>query len=188
MARGADRDRWSDFELLSAAGKRDGEAFGFFYSRHLSTVVAYLRRQTGDPALAADLTAEVFAAALRSAHRYRDSSESAGAWLLGIAANVLRMSLRRRRIEDRARRRLGWEPVALEDPDLERVESLAAGESGLAKVMASLPASEREAIERRVLQEQTYKQIAADLECSEMVVRKRVSRGLARLRENWMER
>jgi RNA polymerase sigma-70 factor (ECF subfamily) len=188
MARGVDRDRWSDFELLSAAAERDGAAFGVFYGRHLSMVVAYLRRQTGDPALTADLTAEVFAAALHSAHRYRDSSESAEPWLLGIAGNVLRMSRRQGRIEDRARRRIGWEPVALEDPDLEQIESLAAGDSGLSRLMASLPAPEREAIERRVLQEQTYTQIATDLKCSEMVVRKRVSRGLARLRENWMER
>lgn len=188
MARSVDRDRWSDFELLSAAAERDGAAFGVLYGRHLSTVVAYLRRQTGDPALTADLTAEVFAAALRSAHRYRNTSESADPWLLGIAANVLRMSRRRGHIDDRARRRLGLEPVALEDPDLERVETLAAGDSGLAKLMASLPAREREAIDRRVLQEQSYEQIAAELDCSEMVVRKRVSRGLARLRENWMER
>jgi len=188
MARSVDRDRWSDSELLSAAADRDGAAFGVFYGRYLSTVVAYLRRKTGDPALTADLTAEVFAAALRSAHRYQDSSETAGPWLLGIAGNLLRMSRRRGRIEDRARRRLGWEPVALDDPDLERVESLAADDSGLSGLMPSLPAPEREAIERRVLQEQTYKQIATDLECSEMVVRKRVSRGLARLRENWMER
>jgi RNA polymerase sigma factor (sigma-70 family) len=77
---------------------------------------------------------------------------------------------------------------AVVDPDLEQIESLAGGDSGLSRLMASLPSPEREAIERRVLQEQTYKEIATELECSEMVVRKRVSRGLGRLRENWMER
>jgi RNA polymerase sigma-70 factor (ECF subfamily) len=54
--------------------------------------------------------------------------------------------------------------------------------------MASLPATEREAIERRVLQERTYQEIAAELRCSELVVRKRISRGLARLRTTWTER
>ncbi len=188
MARGGDRERWPDADLLSAAAERDGAAFGVFYDRHLLTVVAYLRRQTGDAALTADLAAEVFAAAMLSAHTFRRGSGSAAPWLLGIAKNLLLMSRRRGRIEDRARKRLSLDPVALEDPDLERVESLAASDSSLADLMASLPVPEREAIERRVLKEQTYKEIAAELECSEMVVRKRVSRGLARLRENWMER
>ncbi|HWG26113.1 RNA polymerase sigma factor [Actinospica sp.] len=154
----------------------------------MQAVVCYLRRQTGNPEAAADLTAEVFAAALLSAHRYRDSSESAAPWLLGIARNTLRMSRRQGQIEDRARRRLGYEPVILEDPDLDRVEALAAGGSGVMDRMASLPATEREAIERRVLQERTYQEIAAELRCSELVVRKRISRGLARLRTTWTER
>jgi DNA-directed RNA polymerase specialized sigma24 family protein len=37
---------------------------------------------------------------------------------------------------------------------------------------------------RRVVLEESYRAIAADLRCSEQVVRKRVSRGLARLRES----
>lgn len=34
-----------------------------------------------------------------------------------------------------------------------------------------------------MLYERSYSEIAASLQCSEMVVRKRVSRGLARIRE-----
>ena len=45
----------------------------------------------------ADLTAEVVAAAMLS--RYRNSSESAVAWLLGIAGNMLRMSRWRRGVQ-----------------------------------------------------------------------------------------
>jgi DNA-directed RNA polymerase specialized sigma24 family protein len=45
-----------------------------------------------------------------------------------------------------------------------------------------LEAVEREAVIRRVVLEESYRAIAAELRCSEQVVRKRVSRGLARLR------
>ena len=54
----------------------------------------------------------------------------------------------------------------------------------LRDALASLEAVEREAVIRRVVLEESYRAIAADLRCSEPVVRKRVSRGLARLRES----
>lgn len=54
--------------------------------------------------------------------------------------------------------------------------------------LASLEAVQREAVMRRVVLEESYRTIAADLRCSEQVVRKRVSRGLARLRESLEER
>jgi RNA polymerase sigma-70 factor (ECF subfamily) len=50
-------------------------------------------------------------------------------------------------------------------------------------LLDSLPVEQREAVRARVLEERSYEQIATDLECSKSVVRKRVSRGLARLRE-----
>jgi len=53
----------------------------------------------------------------------------------------------------------------------------------LRDALASLEPFQREAVIRRVVLEESYRAIAADLRCSEQVVRKRVSRGLARLRE-----
>jgi RNA polymerase sigma factor (sigma-70 family) len=182
-------DRWSDGELLAAIAAGDDRAFGVFYRRHLAEVVAFLLRETRDREAAADLAAEVFAAVLLAARRYRDDGEPAARWVLGIARNKLKVSRRRGRIEARARRRLGYEPVALTDADLERVDLLAAaGEAGsAASLVDSLPAPEREAVRRRVLQEQSYREAAVELQCSELVVRKRVSRGLARIRKEMEE-
>ena len=181
MAQPGSRGEWSDGELLAGIDRGDGSSFDAFYRRHLPVVVAFLLRETRDREAAADLAAEVFAAVMLAAGRYRDDGGPAAAWVLGIARNKLRVSRRRRRIEDRARRRLGFEPVALEDPDLDRVERLA-DEGSASALLDALPEPEREAIRRRVLDEQSYDQIADELRCSEMVVRKRVSRGLARLR------
>lgn len=179
---------WPDERLLSAVAARDGGAFSVFYRRHLSAVIAYLVRETGDSELAADLAAEVFAAVLLSAPRYRAQASSALPWVIGIARHKLLMSLRRGRIEARARRKLGLEPVVLDDVDLQRVERLAgAGGGRLEQLVAQLPDAEREAVRSHVVEERTYQEIATDLECSEMVVRKRVSRGLARLRDQMTE-
>jgi RNA polymerase sigma factor (sigma-70 family) len=144
-------------------------------------VLAFLLRETRNRELAADLTAEVFAAVLVAAPRYRVEHPSAVPWVLGIARNTLGASRRRGRVEDRVRTRLGFEPLELDDADLERVDALAS--AGEVEVLAAaLPEAERRTVRLRVLEERTYPEIPAELRCSEMVVRKRVSRGLSRLR------
>jgi RNA polymerase sigma-70 factor (ECF subfamily) len=70
--------------------------------------------------------------------------------------------------------------VELDDEQLEVIADRA--DVPLRDALASLEAVQREAVIRRVVLEESYRTIAADLRCSEQVVRKRVSRGLARLR------
>ena len=178
-----DRVRWSDHELLAGIAKRDSAAFTAFYRRHLSVTVAYLMRQTRDPELTADLTAEVFAAVILAACRYRPEAASAAPWLVAIARNTLGASRRHGRVEDRARQRLGFEPLVLEDSDLEHTEAMADDRGELVELLDSLPRAERDAVSARILDERGYADIARELQCSEMVVRKRVSRGLAHLRQ-----
>lgn len=184
MSERRDLERTSDEDLLSAIAARDGNAFRIFYRRHLPAVLAYLMRETRDPEASADLAAEVFAAVLLASKRYRADGPSAAAWVMGIAHKKLLMSFRRGRIESNARRRLHFEAVEFEDQDFERVEAAAdSGAGRLAQLVARLPADERFAVHARVVEERSYKDIAAELACSELVVRKRVSRGLARVRE-----
>jgi RNA polymerase sigma factor (sigma-70 family) len=169
-------DRWEvlDDAGLLAATATEPEAFAAFYRRHVPAVLAYCRRRTGAPDLAFDLCAEVFAAALQASARYRPRHATAAPWLYGIARRKLAQSARRGRIEDRARRRAGMEPIEVTDEGLALVEEAA--------LLAALPADERAAVEARILDDRGYPEIAARLGCSEQVVRKRVSRGLARLR------
>jgi RNA polymerase sigma-70 factor, ECF subfamily len=182
------REDWSDAALLSAVASRDGAAFAVFYRRHVPVVLAYLLRETGNPETAGDLAAEVFAAVLPAAGRYVEQGVSAGPWVLGIARNKLLMSWRRGQVEARARHRLGFQAVALDDGDLERIVEVAEGaSSSLLELLDDLPENERAAVRSRVLEERPYREIAGELSCSELVVRKRVSRGLARMREQLKE-
>jgi RNA polymerase sigma factor (sigma-70 family) len=183
-------DGESDDVLLERFASGDVDAFAAFYERHLPVVLGFLLRRTGDRELTADLAAEVFAAALLAGERYRPGESPALAWLYGIAAHKLVDSRRRGQVEDAARRRLALEPLALEDDDLRRVEELAAtGEVELRvrAALAALPAHQRDAVLARVVQERDYREIATSLRCSEMVVRKRVSRGLQTLRSELEE-
>jgi RNA polymerase sigma-70 factor (ECF subfamily) len=182
------RQPTSDAALLSAIAARDGAAFSVFYRRHVPAVLAYLMRETRDPETAADLAAEVFAAVLLAAGRYAAQSESATPWVIGIARNKLLMSWRRGRVEARARQQLRFDAMTLDDGDLEQIVEVAQGGSGtLLQLVERLPRDEQAAIRSRVLDERSYSEIATQLKCSEMVVRKRVSRGLARIRQQLKE-
>jgi RNA polymerase sigma factor (sigma-70 family) len=179
----------TDGELLGAVAAGDGDAFSSFYRRHLPLVVGFLLRETGDREVTADLTAEVFAAVFLVARRFRArGAGSARPWVLGIARNKLRESRRRGRVEDRARRRLAFEPEVLDDDDLARVEELAAGaEPPVLELVEQLPERQRDAVRSRVIEGREYGDVARELGCSELVARQRVSRGLARLRDQLTE-
>ena len=158
--------------------------FAVFYRRHLDLVVAFLRARVRDPEVAFDLAAETFAAVVVSAARYQPGGAPAAAWLLGIARHKLLKSLRRGRVEDRARRDLRLAPIALEDEDLLLVEQRRERRrDGAACPAVRLPSDQRTALLAHVVDERAYVDIAAELGCSEQVVRQRVSRGLRRLRE-----
>lgn len=175
------RDR-SDAELLGAV-RSDPDAFGSFYDRYEAAVVGYFARRVRDPEVVADLTGEVFAAALGSARRYRPTHPTAAAWLLTIAHNIWINSARRRRVEARARLRLGIrDAVSFQDVELERVEAIGSSGTWLTSLLDGLPREQAEAIRARVLDDREYGEIAQELETSELVIRKRVSRGLASLR------
>jgi RNA polymerase sigma-70 factor, ECF subfamily len=172
----------TDADLIQAARLGDGDAFAIVYRRHVAVVTAYVRRRVSTPELAFDLTAETFAAAIGHLDQYRADAGSVRGWLLGIAANECRQAWRRGAVDERARRRLGMQRVLLDDAALARVEEMASS-AGLEEALSALPPAERVAVEAHVLDGVPYAELAADLGCSNAVVRQRVSRGLRRLRD-----
>ena len=170
----------TDEQLLSAA-RCDGGAFGVFYDRYEQRVLAFFYRATRRSDIAADLTAEVFAAALGSLARFDPQRGTAAAWLFGIARHELADTWRRGQVEDRMRRALALDALALSDESLCRIEAELAGGDVL-DLLGDLPPQQRAAIEGRVLEDLAYPELADRLQCSPSVVRQRVSRGLRSLR------
>ncbi len=173
----------SDAELLRAA-QADPDAFGLFYDRHADAVMAYAYRRTDCAATAADLTAEVFAAAYAKRHTFRNTGAPATAWLFGIARRQLGSFARRRRVADRYRRRFGIADHTPTEDELRRIETLVDLEpfaAALREAVATLPSSQQQALWLRVVERRPYAEVAANLGCSEGAARVRVSRGLARL-------
>jgi RNA polymerase sigma factor (sigma-70 family) len=176
-------DSLSDEELLA---RGDAEGFAALYERRHPLIRGYLRRRLGaHPDLVLDLVAESFARALERRGQFDGDRGSAVGWLIGIARHLLLDAARRGRVDDASRRRLGMERISFEQQELEHLERDSASE--LERSLARLPDEQREAIEKRVLEEEPYAAIAAGIGCSEQVIRKRVSRGLATLRREVKE-
>lgn len=170
-----------DHELLTRT-RRDPEAFGIFYERHVRMVMGFLVRATRDPERALDLTAEVFAAALSGARRFKSDGPPASAWLVGIARKKLAAARRSDAVAFKATRRLGIPRLAFDDEEIERVEQiLDADSAAYTAALAELPEAERNAITARVLDELDYSEIATAERASEAAIRQRVSRGLTKL-------
>jgi RNA polymerase sigma-70 factor (ECF subfamily) len=166
----------SDEDLLVGT---DAASFEEFYLRHVDNLLGFFSRRTRDAELAADLTAETFAAALAGRRRYRPQAGAASSWLFGIAMNKLADAQRKGYAERKACRRLGMERIELSDADIARIDAL--GESASA-LLEGLSYDQRQAVQAHVVEERSYGEIAADQRVSEAVVRKRVSRGLAAVR------
>ncbi|WP_170320729.1 RNA polymerase sigma factor, partial [Patulibacter medicamentivorans] len=174
-----------DAELLRRTAG-DPDAFLVVRDRWAPTLEGWLRRRTDGEAHAADVLAETFAQAFQHAGRFRDEADgSAGPWLFGIAANVLRQSWRRTERERRTQRRLRrHDPAAApaaEDGVAARLDA-AATAADLRAALAALPPEQRQAVQLRVIEELPYEEVAGRLACSNDAARLRVSRGLRRMR------
>jgi len=156
----------------------DPDAFERFYREHIEAVQRFVARRVNDPLLAADLTADVFVAAIESARSYRRSRGEPVAWLFGIARNVVagerRRSAKELRVTARARGR-----ELVDEDDLvsldERIDAEATARS-LYEEMARLSAGERAVLELVALDGLTVGEAARALGIGPVAARVRLHR------------
>jgi RNA polymerase sigma-70 factor (ECF subfamily) len=72
------------------------------------------------------------------------------------------------------------QPLVIDDEAMAVIERVAA--EGALELLDALPDDQRDAVVARHIDDRDYSQIAAELACSESVVRQRVSRGVKALR------
>lgn len=173
-------DNCSDEELLARIAARDVEAMSALFRRRQQNVYRFALHLTGSPAVADDVTQDVFMAVIRDAGRFEAGRATVSAWLCGIARNFVRRRLNVDRRDDSLEDEPeGSEPAVHPDPlgDLTRAESLEA----LRRAVLSLPLRYREAVVLCDLDEMPYADAAAALGCAIGTVRSRLHRGRALL-------
>lgn len=172
----------SDLELLADYCRHGShDAFRVLMNRYLRLVYSACLRQLRDRHLAEDATQGVFVLLSQKARQL--SCPSLAGWLLTSSryacANIRRQELRRQRREQVAAMKPQREESGGSDSDL-----LAELDEGL----RHLRSGDREALALRYLQERPLRQVGEALGVSEEAARKRVDRGLERLRQYFIGR
>ena len=165
----------------------DADIFEAFYREHVEGLQRFVARRVGDRERAADLTAEIFLAAIDSAHRYRPGRAAPKTWLYGIA-RVLVANDRRRSGRERAGKagdgRLRGS--ALLDPeDAARIDEridAAAQSRRLYEAMDRLADAERAVLELVAIDELTVAEAAAAVGVRSGTARVRLHRARRKLR------
>jgi len=162
----------------------DPDAFERFYREHVEAVQRFVVRRVDDPYLAADLTADVFVAAIESAGSYRRSRGEPVAWLFGIARNVVAGERRRNAKELRTAARIRGREL-VDDDDLAALHERIDRESvarALYGELIQLPAAERAVLELVALDGFSAGEAGQALGISTVGARVRLHRARRRLR------
>lgn len=163
----------------------DPDVFEVFYREHIEKVQRFVARRVDDPHLVADLTAEVFLAAIDSADNYRPSRGTPTGWLYGVAQNVVSAERRRQVRELRANQRISGRRLLTPD-DVSRLEERIDAETGareLLQAMDELPDGERAVLELVALDGISPQEAAQVLGIRAGAARVRLHRARMRLRD-----
>jgi RNA polymerase sigma factor (sigma-70 family) len=174
-------------ELAEIASNPD--AFERFYREHVEAVQRFVARRVDDPYLAADLTADVFVAAIESAGSYRRRRGEPAAWLFGIARNVVADEWQRTAKELRTGMRVRGRELVAED-DLAALHERIDGEASaraLYRELNALPRGERAVLELVAVDGLSVEEAGRALGIGGVAARVRLHRARRRL-ENRLDR
>jgi RNA polymerase sigma-70 factor, ECF subfamily len=141
----------------------DPAIFEAFYREHVEAIQGFVARRVGDRERAADLTAEIFLAAIGAAHRYRPGKGTPKAWLYGIARTAVAVDRRRIGREQAREERLRTSAL-LDEADAAQIEArieAAAKLRQLYEAMDCLSESERAVLELVAIDELSLTEAAA---------------------------
>jgi RNA polymerase sigma factor (sigma-70 family) len=173
----------SDDVLWRRTARGDRDAFAELFDRHARRVYGLCFRQTGDWALAQDLTSVTFLEAWRRRRSVVVEEGKVAAWLLGIANNSVRQQGRSRRRHRRALDRL---PAAPPEPDHadDSAARVAAERQAteLLERMGRLPRAQRAALALVMWEGLSTAEAAVALGKPEATVRSHLHRARKRLR------
>ncbi len=173
-----------DQELLRQLNRGNEAAFSTLYERYQGPLYRFALHMSGNMATAEEVTQEVFMLLIGNPKGYEADKGTIGGYLFGIARNLTR------RIVERSRLDLPIEEEWLDagDPalasDLDVLAELSNSEllEHLRKAVLALPEQYREVVALCDLEEMSYADAAALLECSPGTVASRLHRARAMLK------
>jgi RNA polymerase sigma-70 factor (ECF subfamily) len=163
-----------DDELLRQLRAGDGEAFATLYRRRQGSVFRFALRMTGRPAVAEDVTQEVFMVLINEAQGYDPERGSLLPYLIGIARKKVLRHIGRESAYASGDGTV-VERAAPDDPFLDLARSEVVGR--VRSAVQDLPTPFREAVVLCDLEGLAYADAARALDCPVGTVRSRLHRG-----------
>ncbi|WP_328319043.1 RNA polymerase sigma factor [Streptomyces sp. NBC_00388] len=167
-----------------APPSRDPAGFAAFYERHFDAVLGFVTRRVDNAHLAADLTADIFVAALEGAHTYDARRGAPVAWLYGISRNVIHAHFHGAAREQQAVARISGRRL-LDEEDVSVIEARIDADRAarqLASAHAGLSDPLRQVLDLVVLDRLTVREAAQALGISSTTARVRLHRARKVLR------
>jgi RNA polymerase sigma-70 factor (ECF subfamily) len=173
-------DELDDANLIAAIGRGEQPALAEVYRRHGDAVFGLARRVLRDPAMAEEVTQEVFLRLWDEPHRFDAGRGALRSFLLrqshSRAVERVRQEEARRRREDRVDREA---PPPVADVEAQALAGLTNRE--VADALAALSEGEREAIVLAYFGGHSYRDVASRLGLPEGTVKSRIRLGLGKL-------
>jgi RNA polymerase sigma-70 factor (ECF subfamily) len=171
----------SDDDLLRRSAAGDEEAFLALYRRRQAGIYRFALHMCGNPAIAEEVTQEVFLTVIHEGSRFNAERGSAAAYLFGIARNQTLRLLHRDRNHVGIEEDSATDPLADPGPDVLAGLARAEAIETVRQAVLSLPPAYREAVVLCDLEEMSYNDAACALEVPVGTVRSRLNRGRALL-------
>lgn len=176
----------NDYELLRLMFAGDEEALTLLYRRRHRPIYRFALQMSGSPAVAEDVTQDVFIFLMREGNAFDPARGSLNAFLMGVARNYVLRRLRGDQyltsLADDSDENANFEQPAVAESPLEilaRVETIEA----VRRAVLSLPEPYREVVVLCELQEMSYAETAEILGCAIGTIRSRLHRARALLIE-----
>ena len=178
----------TDDDLLRRMKAGDEEGFTALYRRTQGAVYRFALRMSGNTAVSEEVTQEAFLVLLRKPNLFDAARGTLQAFLIGVARNHLLKHWERERVylplDEEPARENGHRPtaahlVAVGDPASHAVQTETTDR--VRQAVLALPPNYREAVVLCDLEELSYEEAAAALDCAVGTIRSRLHRGRALL-------
>lgn len=175
----------ADQELLRQLARGNETAFTCLYERYQGSLYRFALHMSGNSATAEEVTQEVFMLLINKPKGYESDKGTVAGYLFGIARNLTRRSIQRSRLNlaiDDEGFDSSTEPALACDLDVLADLSNAELLESLRKAVLALPEQYREVVALCDLEEMSYGDAAAILECSPGTVASRLHRARTMLK------
>lgn len=165
------------------AAQQNPAQFRVLYTRYYEPIFRFIYKRTGEEALAADITSQVFLKAMQKLHQYTFKGVPFSAWLFRIASNEVAQYYRKT-----TKNRV----VAIEEHSLANIademedkQELELNIEVLKEVIEDLKPEELQIVELRFFEKRPFKEVADIMDMTENNAKVKVYRLLQKMRKKF---